>query len=209
MDKEKLKRFIEIAKKNGLGKSDYTNSITTNWIVFTGTFSAGKTTLVKDVAESLGVHFHQEPARVFIEKQLQSGRTNSEIWADVASTVMPIHSLRVDLESSLNPQQILILDTAIPDTLPYALLYGVNPHDIIKASHIYRYKEPIFLVEPLAFQTDEVRNSNTQERMALHYLRKKIYMTLGYSIVSIPVLDRIGRRDFVHRCLDERQKNCK
>jgi len=68
---KRLEELLEMIKKYGLCKPSLSNSVTTNWIVFTGTYSAGKTTLVKDLAESLDVCFHQEPARAFIEKQLQ------------------------------------------------------------------------------------------------------------------------------------------
>lgn len=199
--KKNLDRLLETAKQNGLGKQPLSESVTTNWFVFTGTYSAGKTTLVQDIAESLGVCFHQEPARTFIEKQMQLGRTNEEIWSDIESTVMPVHKLRIDLEYSLDLEKLVLLDTAIPDTLPYALLYGTYPEKIIRASSLFRYKEPVFLVEPLPFKSDEIRKSDSKERLALHYLRKKIYLTLGYRVVSIPVLDRIKRRDFVLRCL--------
>jgi len=198
-----LEELLEKARRNGLGQSSPSSSVTTNWVVFTGTYSAGKTTLVQDLAESLHVCFHQEPARAFIEEQLRLGRKRAEVWADVESTVMPVHKLRVDLESSLNHTEIVLLDTAIPDTLPYALLYGTDPEEIIRASGLFRYKDPVFLVEPLPFISDDIRNSNAQERLALHYLREKIYMTLGYRVVSVPVFDRIERRDFVRRCLGE------
>ncbi len=198
-----LDRLLETAKQYGLGKPSLSKSVTTNWIVFTGTYSAGKTTLVKDLAESLDVCLHQEPARAFIEKQLQLGHTNAEIWADVESTVMPVHKSRVDLEYSIDIKELVLLDTAIPDTLPYALLYGINPEEIIRESSLFRYREPVFLVEPLPFKSDEIRNLNSNERFALHYLREKIYVTLGYRVVIVPVLDRIERRDFVLQYLHE------
>lgn len=196
-----LERLLETAKQYGLGKLSLSAGVATNWVVCTGTYSAGKTTLVQDIAESFGVCFHEEPARTFIEKQLQLGRTNAEVWADVGSTVMPVHKLRVALESSLNTTELVLLDTAIPDTLPYALLYGTDPQEIIRASSSFRYKDTVFLIDPLPFEADDIRNSNAQERLALHYLRKKIYITLGYHVVSVPVLDRTKRRDFVLQCL--------
>jgi len=204
MDKfgqEHLERLLETAKQNGLGKPSPSESVPTNWLVFTGTFSAGKTTLIQDIAKSIDVRFSQEPARAFMEEQLELGRTSAQVWADVESTVMPVDKLRADLESSLNSKKLVLLDTAIPDTLPYALLYGVAPQEIIKASRSFRYKDPVFLVEPLPFKADDIRSSNVHERLALHYLRKRIYIALGYRVVSIPVLDRIKRRDFVVRYL--------
>lgn len=203
-EQKQLEKLIETAKQYGLKEPSLSESAITNWIVFTGTYSAGKTTLIQDVAESLGIRFNQEPARSFIDKQLQLGRTNAEIWADVESTVMPVHKLRVDLEQSLYTEELHLLDTAIPDTLPYALLYGTDPEEIIKASSLFRYKEPIFLVEPLPFKQDEIRKLNSQERFALHYLRKNIYTTLGYRVVNVPVIDRNSRRDFVLRLLREK-----
>jgi predicted ATPase len=202
-----LEGLIEKALQKGLGQCSHSYSITTNWVVFTGTYSSGKTTLVKDLAESLHVCFHQEPARTFIEKQLRLGRKKTEVWNDVESTVMPIHKLRFALESSLNPAELVLLDTAIPDTLPYALLYETDPGEIIRASYLFRYKEPVFCVEPLPFIPDDVRDSNAQERYALYYLRKKIYLNLGYRVVSVPILDRVGRRDFVLRRLGEMPDN--
>jgi len=198
-----LEELLEKARRNGLGQSSPSSSVTTNWVVFTGTYSAGKTTLVHDLAESLKVCFHQEPARAFIEEQLRLGRTSAEVWADVESTVMPVHKLRVALESSLNTTELVLLDTAIPDTLPYALLYGTDPQEIIRASSSFQYKDTVFLVDPLPFKSDDIRNSNVQERLALHYLRKMIYITLGYRVVCVPVLERIKRRNFVLRRLRE------
>lgn len=199
-----LEKLLETARQYGLNESSFSDSVKTNWVVFTGTYSGGKTTLVQDVAESLGICFNQEPARAFIEKQLQLRQTKADVWADVESTVMPVHKLRVDLEHSLHTEELLLLDTAIPDTLPYALLYGINPEKIIRACGHFRYKEPIFLVEPLPFKQDNIRKLDPQERFALHFLRKNIYITLGYRMVSVPVIDRINRRDFVLNSLRDK-----
>jgi predicted ATPase len=183
--------------QHGLGKQVFSNTIETNWFVFTGTYSAGKTTLIQDLAETLGVCYYEEPARKFITSKVRLGYKIKDIWADVQSTVMPVNKLRIDLERSLNPEQLVLLDTAIPDTLPYALLYGIDPEEIARASSFYRYKEPIYLVEPLPLKHDAVRNSHPQERLAVHYLRKEIYRILGYRVVIVPILNRGRRRDFV------------
>lgn len=207
LGRKHLGKLLERTKQCGLNELCLSGSVKTNWVVFTGTYSAGKTTLVQDVAESAGICFAQEPARAFIEKQLQLGRTNAQIWADVESTVMPIHELRLDSEKSLDIEQCILLDTAIPDTLAYALLYAVGLEEIIRDCRLFRYREPIFLVEPLPFKSDEIRKSDSQERLSLHYLRKQIYIALGYSVVCVPVLGRIARRDFVLRYLREKSSN--
>lgn len=192
-----LDELIGIALQKGLGSSGCRASIATNWTVFTGTYSAGKTTLIGDIGDAIDVRCQKEPSRTFLEKKRRSGVKLEAIWNDVAGTVLPIHNLRVDLECSIDPKERTLLDTAIPDTLPYALLYETNIDEIIKACSTFKYKEPIFLVEPLPFKKDNVRRSDPHERMALHHLREKVYLSLGYQVVKVPVLKRVDRLDFM------------
>ena len=61
---------------------------------------------------------------------------------DAAWTVEPIHRRHVQLEASLEPHEPFVLDTAIPDTLAYALQYNTVCTEIIREIGLFRYNEP-------------------------------------------------------------------
>lgn len=155
----------------------------------TGTYSAGKSTLCRALADALGVRSLDEPARTYFESLQSNTRKNDSSEcspSDVRSTILPIHAARLELEESLDPSEQVVLDTAIPDTLAYALLYDLCIDEVIGACGRFRYCEPILALAPLPFVRDSIRNDDYDERASISFLRAKIYELLGYSVVTLP-----------------------
>ncbi len=197
-----LEALLSTAVERGLAPALRRGGAPTRWHVVTGTYSSGKTTLVRDIARATGLPEHEEPARTFIETRLAPGQAAATVWAHPESLVVPIHQERVRLESSLDVQIEHVLDTAIPDTLAYALLYGSGVDEIIAACGLYSYREPIVFLESLPFVKDDVRHDDASERLAIAYLRARIYSLLGYDEIRIPAVGERERFDRAVRALD-------
>jgi predicted ATPase len=198
---EELEGLLSLAVGHGLSPALRAHAVRTRWSVVTGTYSAGKTTLVRDLAASLDMRATKEPARAFIEAYLAKEGSAESLWARPAATVQPIHEERVRYEMSLDPASRVLLDTAIPDTLAYALLYKAAVSEIVAACGRFSYSEPILFLDPLPLVIDEIRNDDASERFAIHYLRSRIYSLLGYSEFTIPALDPRERLKYATKAL--------
>ena len=169
----------------------------TNWVVVTGAASSGKTTLVSRLAPVLDAQFYPEPARSYYKSKRSKQSSPDEIWDDVKSSVAPIHRLRLQLEKSLEPNDLVLLDTAIPDTLPYALIHDEIVHTVHEDCFKFRYYNKIFLLEQLPFEEDNVRSSDRAERDKIEVMKKIIYSYLGYEVVFVPSMPIEKRVSFV------------
>ena len=88
------------------------------------------------------------------------------------------------------------LDRAIPDSIGYYFLEGLNVDDPIQKSRLWRYKN-IFFFERITFEKDTVRSEDDRIATALDGLLKKSYQMLGYEIISVPLMTIEDRVDFI------------
>ena len=73
-------------------------AVQTNWVVIGGAQSCGKTTLVDRLAEQ-GFQTLPEGARLYLEREMASGRAIDEIREDLAALQRAIADTQVDIES--------------------------------------------------------------------------------------------------------------
>ncbi len=190
---DRLERLLSAAIAKGLSPGLRRAAIPTRWWVVTGTYSAGKTTLLTDLASATGISRSAEPARTYLKHQLEQGNSPAAVWTRQDALILPIHEMRRDLERSLDPSRDHLLDTAIPDTLAYALLYGSGMDEILPDCGLFAYREPIVFLEPLRLVDDGFRREDAGERAAIGYLRSRIYSLLGYEQLLLPAEGSQGR----------------
>ena len=169
----------------------------TNWVVVTGAASSGKTTLVNRLAPFLEAEFYPEPARDYYESKRHEEGSSEEIWDDVKSSIMPIHRLRVQLEESLKLDSLVLLDTAIPDTLPYSLIHDEEIHGVHDDCYRFEYYKKVFLLEQLGLERDNIRKPDRSERDKIELMKKIIYSYLGYEVIFVPKMSIDKRVKFV------------
>jgi predicted ATPase len=176
--------------------------VQTNWHVITGAPCCGKTTLVDQLAKQ-GFRTVPETARLYIEREMVKGRTIHPIRANAAALQRSIKDMQLSIECGLRVNDVLFLDGAVPGSLAWYRVFGLNPNEILLECFHYRYAS-VFILDPLPFQPDDQR---VEEIVTIAgYLDEwhtRDYSALGYSVVRVPVLPPKERLDFVLERLSE------
>jgi len=167
----------------------------TKWYVITGAPCSGKTAVICGF-EQLGFPVVHEVARAFIDEELQKGKSITQIKADIFSFERHILNKKIAIEESLPEDTIVFMDRAVPDSIGYYTLEGLNPEEPIAKSKQRQYKK-IFFFERLEFKKDNVRSEDDKIAARLDRLLKESYQTLGYKIVDVPLLPVNERIDFI------------
>ena len=173
----------------------------TNWYVITGAPCSGKTAVISGL-EQKGYQVVHEAARAFIDERLQKGQSINRIKADILSFESRILQIKIDIEQSLPERAVIFLDRAVPDSIAYYMLEGLNPDDPIHKSRLTRYKK-IFLFERLRFEKDDVRSEDEKIAERLDRLLQKSYEMLDYDIIRVPVMSVKRRIDFIIQAISK------
>ncbi len=176
-------------------------SVTTNWHVITGAPASGKTTLVKEL-ENLGYRVIHEVARAIIESKIQHGITAEQARADSRTFERDILKAKIDIEAKLPKNETIIFDRAIPDSIAYFKLAGLNPEEAIAKSPVNHYKK-IFFLDPLPYRKDHARIEEKQIAAQLDKELKRSYTTLGYKLIRIGAMPIERRLELVLKRIED------
>ncbi len=165
------------------------------WSVITGAPCSGKTAVIR-MLEQRGYQVVHEVARAYIEKELMKGKTLSEIKANEWVFERHILMEKLKIEAELAPDEIIFFDRALPDSIAYYKLNGLNPAEPYQKSREAHYQN-VFLFERLSFLTDPVRSENEKTARRLGQLIEESYRSLGYDIIHVPVLGVEERVEFI------------
>lgn len=157
--------------------------VQTNWVVLTGSPSAGKTTVIERLAE-LGYKTCPEPAREYFRRELEAGRTITEIRQDKLALRRALIEETKSVERRLNPREFVILDRAVPDNIAFAELEGLDARELLGAWP-FRYRRVLNL-ESLPLEDDGVRNMDADFNYGLDALNVAAYGRLGYEVIPVP-----------------------
>jgi predicted ATPase len=172
----------------------------TNWYVITGAPCSGKTSVVSAL-EKRGFRVVHEVARAHIDEELGKGRTLAQIKADAYQFENHIFLTKLKIEASLPRNEIVFLDRAVPDSIAYFQLEGLDPGQPVEKSKRVRYKK-IFLFERLAFLKDGVRSEDDPLADRLDHLLEAAYRKLAYDIVRVPAISIEARTAFILKRLE-------
>ena len=168
---------------------------TTNWYVITGAPCSGKTAVIRQL-EQRGYTVVHEVARAYIDAELARGKTLAQVKTDEWAFEHHILMAKVKIEAGLARDDIVFLDRAVPDSMAYYTLCGLDPFEPRRRSRTVRYQK-IFLFERLAFLTDAVRSEDEKVAARLERLIEKSYQSLGYKLIHVPLASVTERTEFV------------
>ena len=174
--------------------------VQTNWHVITGAACSGKTTLI-DLLADRGFQTAPEIARQYLDREMGKGRTLDEIFED-ASTEPGIEDMQLRLEHGLRAIDVVFLDRALPDSLTFRRLAGLNPNELLADCFHYRYAS-MFLLDRLPFQQNGARIEDDAIAGLLDEWLARDYSALGYNVVRVPVLSIKDRLAFILERLSE------
>ena len=168
--------------------------VNTRWVVITGAASSGKTTLI-NILTKRGFRTAQETARQYIDQELAAGRTIKDILEDPC-TEPCIEKMQVRIEHDLNAKDVVFLDRALPDSITFRRLVGLDPHEILTKCFQYRHAY-VFMLDLLPFQQDGARIEADTYTVLLDEWLTRDYSALGYEVVRVPVLSSEERIAFI------------
>lgn len=167
----------------------------TNWCVFTGAPCSGKSSVIDGLADR-GHPVVPEAARAFIDNRLAQGYTLSEAKADILAFERHILYEKVRIENDLSADRMVFLDRAVPDSIAYFQLEGLDIAEPLKLSRAVRYAK-VFLFDRLMFAKDAVRSETHSLAVRIESLLADSYAMLGYDIIRVPLMSIAQRIEFV------------
>lgn len=176
--------------------------VQTNWQVITGAPCSGKSTLIRQLAES-GCQTAPEAAREYYERQLAKGRTIEEIRGDKVASVQGILDMMLEIERGLEPDDVVFLDRGIPDVIGFVRQWGMEPNEILPDCFHHRYAT-VFMLDRFTVYQDGVRTEDEADTEYLDEWHVRDYAALGYQVVRVPVMPPEERLAFVLDLLSDR-----
>ncbi len=169
----------------------------TSWCVITGAPCSGKTAVIEKLA-ARGFNVKPEAARAYIDRRLARGETLAEIKADNLAFERHILMTKVEIEQQLPCDELIFMDRAVPDSIAYYRIEGLDAEEPLQYSRRFRYRS-IFLLDRIAFQEDRVRSESDETAEQIESLLVESYKSLGYSIVRVPLMEISQRADHILR----------
>jgi predicted ATPase len=167
----------------------------TNWAVLTGAPCSGKTAVINELARR-GYPVVEEAARRFIQEQLAKGLRIADIKTDPRVFEGRIFRSKLAIEAALPAERLAFLDRALPDSIAYYRLEGLDPQEPLDCCRRVRYRW-VFLLARLDFVADAVRSEPPAAAARIERLIVHAYGQLGYRLVQVPVMPVAERTDFV------------
>jgi predicted ATPase len=167
----------------------------TRWCVITGAPCSGKSAVIGELARR-GFRVVPEAARSFIDAELNKGRRLEDIKSDPTLFEGHIFRTKIRIEAELPAHEQLFLDRALPDSIAYYILEGLDPAEPRRQSRRVRYQR-VFLFDRLDLVKDPVRSEDAVTAARIERLIENAYSELGYEVVRVPVKPIPARTDFV------------
>jgi predicted ATPase len=150
-----------------------------------------------DLLTKKGFQTVPEAARLVIQGEMTDEGKDHPIQTDAASLQHKIKDAQLGFESRLQAKDLLFLDGAIPGSLAYFRVFGLNPNEILEECFYHRYAS-VFILDPLPFQLDDERIEDIAPVQGyLHEWHTRDYIALGYPVIKVPVISPEDRLGFV------------
>ena len=169
--------------------------VETRWCVFTGAPCSGKTTILGRFA-ARGYTCHREAARLYIEQEQAGGRRLQDIRKDEGQFQRSLTQTKLALEASCPPSDVVFWDRALPDSISYFRLAGLDPAELVPLCQLRHYAR-VFIFDRLPFVSDNSRVEDETSIKCLDQWLEQDYRDLGYDVIRVPVLDVNVREEFV------------
>jgi len=176
-------------------------AIRTGWCILTGAPCSGKTAVINELARR-GYGVVHEAARAHIEGKLAEGFSLERIRRDEEAFEHLILEMKIAIEEKLDVEKTIFFDRAVPDSIAYFRLAGLDPSVPMARSGRVQYKK-VFLLDRLPVRKDPVRREDEQSAQTIEKLLLECYRSLGYPVIRIPVSTVSKRADLILQHLEQ------
>jgi predicted ATPase len=166
-----------------------------HWYVITGGPCAGKTTVLRELADR-GYRIVEEAARTFIDQERVKGKSMKEIRGDELWFQKQLLKMKRDIEQSLDPEEVTFFDRGIHDSHTYYQLAGSEKDEELDSALEHATYQKVFLFDLLPMEQDYAR---TDSHLAATINRKLgiSYMLAGIPVIQVPVLPVAERVSYI------------
>lgn len=168
----------------------------TNWYVVTGGPSSGKTTTV-DLLRARGYTTTIEHARHFLDLKRIEGRSVAEVRARRIEFQRGVLLMQLEQESVLDPDAVVFLDRALPDSLAYYRFLGIDPDPLLLESLERTAYRKAFILDLLPLAPDYARTEDVFAQRSIHELLIEVYREQSIPVIPVPVLEPGERVEFI------------
>lgn len=155
-----------------------------NWYVITGAPHSGKTTLI-EMLRDLGYRVVLEAARVYIDEEIEKGKTLEEIRIDELGFQRKVLEMKIENEEKESKEDVIFWDRGIPDSLAYYEMLGFAEDRFLQeVTKKAKYKK-VFLLDTLSYEKDYARTESEDQQKLIHDLLKKTYKSCGHELIEI------------------------
>ena len=178
-------------------RKNMNNSIKqTNWYVVTGGPSSGKTTTV-NLLRGRGYETTIEHARHYLDTRRINGKTVEEVRKNQLEFQLGILEMQIEQENSLQKDDVVFLDRAIPDSLAYYRFLNLPPDKKLSDILPKVFYKKIFILDRLPLIRDYARTEDEAAQKTIHELLTEVYESLPFPVVHVPDLPPMDRVDFI------------
>lgn len=172
----------------------------TNWYVITGGPSSGKTTTV-NLLKASGYKTTVENARLYFDMQRVNGHPVEEVTKNREEFQRTILTMQIELEKQLNPDELIFLDRAIPDSHAYYHYLGLTEDPMLAEALLTVSYKKVFILDCLPLVQDYARREDEAAQLKIHQSLIDVYETLPFPTMRVPVLPAEERVEFILRNL--------
>lgn len=175
----------------------------TRWHVITGAACVGKTTLIEQLKKA-GFQTVLETARLYFKQEMDKGHTLDEILEERQALQRGIFELQKQYEQNQEKTEVAFLDRAMPDSLTFHRLNGLDPNELLLDCLRYRYAS-VFILDRLPFHRKETLGPEDERSSKfLDDWLVRDYSAIGYTVVRVPVMPPKERLEFILSTLSRR-----
>ena len=168
----------------------------TNWYVLTGGPSSGKTTTV-ELLGARGYTTTIEHARHYLDVKRIQGQTVEEVRVRRYQFQRGVLDMQFEQEASLDPEETVFLDRALPDSLAYYRFLGLEPDARLLDALTHVSYRRVFILDLLPLAPDYARTEDVAAQRRIHALITEVYQELPISVVTVPVLSPADRVAYI------------
>lgn len=152
--------------------------------------------MVRALAQ-LGHRTTHEEARHYIDLKRIEGRSVEQIRSRQREFQRSVLQMQLDTEAALDPDELVFLDRAVPDSLAYYRFLDLEPDPLLlEALQRVSYRT-VFLLDLLPLHPDYARTEDEAAQHRIHELITEVYRERHVPIVHVPVLPEAERVRFV------------
>lgn len=138
-----------------------------------------------------------EHARHYIDTMRVDGQPVEELRSNKRAFQLGVLDMQIEQEASIDPNDLVFLDRAIPDALAYYRFLELTVDKILKeALRKVNYKK-VFILDKLPLINDYARLESENDQNKIHSLITAVYESLPFPVVHVPVLPPSERVDFI------------